>query len=248
MFLVAVFVLLSGLIIAFMTIPRMWLDGLLSGLEALILMGGVLGLTALILSTWGGPIMVLGTTAYMGAIAWLPYVRRLMAYRQEIWIGREEAAKWQKTIAFDPKNQGAHLFLARALVRMGRLDEALKGYEEALRLSPVDPEARKEYNQSLQLQRRLSGQPWICPACAAENRSRIRQCFRCGAYLPRLSTPPPRTVGTFGWVTGGLVLVLIALWALGRLGPFVLLLGSAFVFATFYVASALPLTEGGNRG
>lgn len=239
MFVVAAFVLLAGLTVGFLTIPRMWLDGLLSGLEAIALIATVLALTGVIISTWGSAMMVAATVVFVAVFGSLPYFRRITAYRQEMAMARADADKWQKTIAFDPKNQGAHLFLARAHVKMGRLDPALKEYEEALRLSPGDPEARKEYNRTLQLQRSLTGQPWICPACAAENRGRLRQCFRCGAYMPRVAAPPPGLLRAFAAGVIGLTLVLALLWGMGWLDPTALLAGAVLLFAAFFAASSL---------
>jgi len=56
---------------------------------------------------------------------------------------KEAAQAFQKAIEIDPKYAGAHRELARVLTRMQAFDEAVKHYQEYLKLEPKAPDAKE---------------------------------------------------------------------------------------------------------
>ena len=56
---------------------------------------------------------------------------------------KEAAQAFQKAIEIDPKLAGAHRELARVLTRMQAFDDAVKHYQEYLRLEPKAPDAKE---------------------------------------------------------------------------------------------------------
>jgi len=56
---------------------------------------------------------------------------------------KEAAQAFQKSIEIDPKYAGAHRELARVLTRLQAFDEAVKHYQEYLRLEPKAPDAKE---------------------------------------------------------------------------------------------------------
>lgn len=86
----------------------------------------------------GGWVGGMGSLAY---ITWIA-VRNTQEEKQirEDLIARD-IAKWSRTIADDPHNAGAHLFLGHALVERGEMDAAAGEYTRALELDPTNVRA-----------------------------------------------------------------------------------------------------------
>ncbi len=61
-------------------------------------------------------------------------------------LGRITAARaaFERSLASDPSSGYAHYNLARVLVRLGRVREALPHYEAAVRIDPANQDAAEE--------------------------------------------------------------------------------------------------------
>ena len=80
--------------------------------------------------------------AYLASRGPSPLVYDLIA---ELYLGKGDFANailaCQKTLALDPKQEPAYLYLGQALTQLGRLDEAEKTYGKAIELIPGQPMA-----------------------------------------------------------------------------------------------------------
>jgi len=237
---VALGVGLAGLLLALLHIPRMFFDGTLSLGEAASFGVLVLVLSIGVIVCWGtalGYIIGGGLALACGA---LPYVQYRLGYRAVAAYAGREIAKWSKTLDFDPSNAGAHGYLAKSYVELGRFDEAVAHYLEAMRLSPHDMQVRHDYEIAMQAQRQRHGQVWLCPVCRAQNDAHVTRCFRCSSRLMRWELPAQPVLDCAALATAG-VAFLCTVLALARimspgLAVAAIALASAIVFGLCYAS------------
>ncbi len=229
----------SGIFIAFYTLPRMFLEQALSWSEALLL--GALVISAAVflgrygLSPWGIPLVVL----YLALLGFLPYAQAKLRGRTAHALAQREIARWRRTIAFDPENVGAYVFLAQAYIELGDLPQALDAYQTALRLRPNDLRIRREYEKLLQQKRSENGAGWTCLICRCENSPDASRCLRCGAPAPRTVKKPSPLDRYVPPAALALAVLLLGLWLCGVLGTGLLLGLCLVLFVAVFLLFAL---------
>ncbi len=220
----ALLVTAPGLALALFYVPRMYLDRALTGTEAAVIGGVVFGLCGVCHTIWGTAASHALGVVIITAIGCLPYARRMLSRRYESAVAQRELADWRRTIAFDPKNTGAHVFAAEALRDLGRYAEAVSFFERALALNPRDPAVQRALEATTQLKRAAAGENWICATCRAENAAKAHECFRCGAHLP-LAGRSRSPVAAYGIVPLAATVVLASVLGFsGAIGPSAMLL------------------------
>lgn len=76
--------------------------------------------------------------------------------RQEISYWRDEETLWSHAVAVTKNNDLAHHNLACALAGQGRFDEAIRGYEEAIRMNPARADTHGGLADALARQQRFA--------------------------------------------------------------------------------------------
>ncbi len=181
-------VLLIAMAIPVMFILKAWMvDATLDAGVALGLLFGMFALTGFIWQTQGTVWMVLGIAALVGCCIGLPFLAG-GSDRQELRRMRDEdIEKYQRAIAFDPRNASAHAFLAQKFVEYRRYDEAIAEYQQAIHYMPDGPNTAKWKSQLrdvLELQQGVTKHDFIvCHVCHADLPTGTKTCPRCGAIL-----------------------------------------------------------------
>jgi tetratricopeptide (TPR) repeat protein len=224
----------------------MVLDGILSGLEALVLALGLLfvitaaGVLVKPAPLASGTLMVL----FPFALSTLPYIRCRLRDRGLRALKDQEIARCRKTIAFDARNTGAHLMLAKALEARGGYAEAVQCYETVLNLDKDNRDAKRGIEDCLNLERAEAGQSWLCHVCHAENTPQALACAGCRTPRSRpalVSDPPLQRVGV--WVGLAMELAIVVLLCAGSLGPCGAVLGSLLVAGATYAVYTVGLGD-----
>lgn len=237
-YLVVLFLGVIGIVLALWSLPRMVLDGVLSGLEALLLAFGLV-----LLITLAGALVRPAPMAsavlvalFPFALSLLPYLRWRLRNRGLHAIEQREIERCRRTIAFDARNTGAHLQLAEALRTRGQYAEAVRCYETVLTLGKDNRQARRGLEDCLSLQRAEAGQSWLCHVCHAENEAHAIQCTACRTPRARPESrqgTPLKRVAI--WAALGLEAAVLSLLAVGTLGPCGVVVASCLVAAACYV-------------
>ncbi len=102
-----------------------------------------------IMKRWNHRGILLGTAG--GALV----LACILLTRYQIGFWKDGVCVWQRTIAVTENNYDAHNRLARAWFSQGRLDEAIRGFQEAVRLNPHFAEAYVGLGRSFAASKRV---------------------------------------------------------------------------------------------
>jgi tetratricopeptide (TPR) repeat protein len=230
------------LVICVWYLPRMVLDGVLSGGEALAVGAAlVLWLMASAAIATVAPVVsgALNVVLVFGLAA-TPYGRYRLRDRTERNLRDREIERCRKTIAWDRKNAGAHEILGDALRAQHDYQEAIECYEAALDLEPENRSARRSLEECHRLSRISDGATWLCHVCHAENPPREIQCFQCRTPRGQEAARPSLLLRGTAWgavACGAALLALLIAGVLTPLGAFVLTVVVAIPFFAVYTAA-----------
>ncbi|MGQ9525840.1 MAG: tetratricopeptide repeat protein [Armatimonadota bacterium] len=147
----------------------------------LLVTAGVFGPSPVWLKAW---LAVLTAAAVVG----LPVLHAVLMRAEEWALEREQESMYRAAAAARPDNAAAYAGLAQLLYRQGRLDEAIRNMEQAVRLSPHLMEAEARLLEE-----------WVGERNSFERRPLA--CRQCGAEVPADSKVCP----VCGWSLGGYV-------------------------------------------
>jgi len=177
-----------GTIICVYMLPRMVIDGILCGAEAiifgalmLVLIGGAASL--LPLSPLGAALLAVVFVFGMGS---LPYIRHRLQHRGLAAIINRDIDDAKRAIAFDHKNVFAHLTVAERLFELGRYKEARAEFEATLDLDAGEKKAKRGIEDCDKMLSIAKGDTWLCYVCGAANEPKAVQCFKCRTPRGRL--------------------------------------------------------------
>ncbi len=226
-----------GAALAFWSLPRMVIEGVLSGTEAVLLAFGlaVLLVAAGALVAVAPQVSTVLTAVFPFALSVIPYLRHRLRDRGLRSLEDADIERCRRTIAFDARNTGAHLQLAETLRTQGQYSEAVRSYETVLTLDKDSRQARRGIEECLNLLRAQAGQSWLCHICHVENEPQAAQCSACRtprARPARADMPSLQRVAI--WVGVGLEAAVIGLYLVGALGECGVVLASLFVAGVTY--------------
>lgn len=196
-----------GTVVLFITLPKLLLDGILTGAEAAAYAGILVVAIAsagLLTDVAPGAATLLAGGFIVGTAA-LMCIRHHLGARGYRALAARKIERCRKTIAFDPRNVGAHLMLAEAMRDAKRYEEAIAAYERALDREPRNRKAQRGLEDCIALQRAARGETWQCYACHAENLPRARRCIKCGTPQTRTHQPVSRANCIALWTAAGLL-------------------------------------------
>jgi len=158
-------------------------DGLLDFAEGVFVLLAFLLAGGMILSS--GNVWLIGLWSVAAGVASfvVPLLGGRMGKKTLKRLHDDDLAKYQRAIAFDPRNYSAHRNLADAYAKSGLYDEAIAEYKEAIKLNPPDMKPlQRRLNETLDLQAGRVSQKVICHECEAEVPPG-KVCSQCGARM-----------------------------------------------------------------
>jgi len=175
-----------------MAILRAWIvDQTMDGGVAIVTLGTIFLLIAFIWKAQGTLWMFVGIAALVGGTIGFPLLGSHSEKRAAKGLLNEDIEKFQRAIAFDPRNVSAHRFLGDAYMKEGRYEDAILEYQAAIRLSPKGEELARSKLRSAYEAHEMRSQPLkkrregiiICDNCKAESPSSTKYCPACGEVL-----------------------------------------------------------------
>ncbi len=234
---------LAGIVVCVYTVPRMVLDGVLSGAEGILVACGMVLLIALAGALWQPlpQVSVALLLLFILSLGCLPYVRYALRGRAEWAIAREDIWRCEKALAFDPNLNPARVSLGDTYRELGRYDEAASYYEAALEREPENKAAQRGLEECLKMQSVARGETWLCHICQVANDPRDAKCFHCAT--PRGSPPGGSLMHRLSpCVYGATATLTVLLMFLGVLGPFgslgIALLLSGVFYTLYYMETS----------
>ena len=170
-----------GTIVCVYTLPRMVIDGILCGAEAIVfgaLMLVIIGLAAGLLDACPIAAALLSVLFVFG-MGSLPYIRHRLHHRGLTAIIERDIDDARRAIAFNHKNVFAHLTLAERLFELGRYTEARAEFEATLDLDADEKKAARGIEDCDRMHSIARGDTWLCYVCGAANEPKALQCFKC---------------------------------------------------------------------
>ncbi|MCS7254256.1 MAG: tetratricopeptide repeat protein [Armatimonadota bacterium] len=161
------------------------LEGEFSPVEGIVLI--LLPLTSLTLAIthWRNILMVILSCGLCFGVVVLWALHRISEERIRRHLLKQEIERYKATIRRDPKNAAAHSMLGDVYLKMKRYDEAIKEFEEALKLDPMSQSDRYKLKLATEKKREAELKGVTCPRCHEIN-SRIRaRCQQCDYELNR---------------------------------------------------------------
>lgn len=139
-FKLAVLLLFLG-IVASAIVGRL-VEGELSATEGVIVI--LLPIVSLVLALiwWKNSLIVLLSCSLCLGVVMLWVLHHISEQRIRRWLDEQEIERYKATIKSDPKNAAAHSMLGDVYLRLKRYDEAIKEFEEALKLDPLSQSDR----------------------------------------------------------------------------------------------------------
>lgn len=220
--LVGVGLVLGALLV---TVIRLAFEGEIGFVEAaagvLLSVGWVLSL----IRTWGKSVFWLNFLILPVAVAAFWLVRQRFRVRAATVALEEDFDRWKHTAQVDPSNAGAHAYLGDAYIKVGRVDDAIAEYQEAVRLLPSDTRTRHKLDKALQQKRTAVTGLAPCPFCKEDIPAQAAVCPRCGAVLSDFGSilaavDPCVRHRAFPWVMLALGTLGVAGLLTGRTTPF----------------------------
>jgi hypothetical protein len=181
-----VVLMVVGCAVPVLMVLRAWLaDGTLGGGPAL---GIIAGLFFGLFAMWhaqGTVWMFLWVAAVIAGCAALPLLSGEMNKRALREMAQESIERYRGTLARDPRNAGAHAYLADAYMDCGRIEEAITSYRRAIELDPDHTRReRSKLQKALEVQEgRERPSILVCDRCHGETPAREKVCAHCGATL-----------------------------------------------------------------
>ncbi len=208
-----------GAVVVIWSLPRMLLDGVLSGTEAALFACGMVALIA-IAGALVRPCPAASASLvslFVFGLSIIPFIRYRLRGRGLTRLGNDTIERCQRTIAFDERNTGARLMLAEAFREQGRYSEAIAAFEAVLEREEGNARARRGLDDCLNLQRASSGEVWLCHVCRAENDPEVTQCARCRTPRARGSVRPSGLRRWTIWVASALQACVVVLLVAGAM-------------------------------
>jgi len=164
----------------------LWFSRTISAAEGMFLGGLLLGGLVLIIRLIGTPYFfpILLLVAVLAVLVRGLPERADQHSRREL-ITQDEAV-YRVAIRRDPKNAAAHSFLARALEKTGRYQEAVQSYQESVKLEPYGEDRRRLQTLLRTLEDQQAGAR-RCPRCLGKIASREAVCPHCDHPLSPLA-------------------------------------------------------------
>lgn len=165
-----------------------WFERRLRAWEAAILGAGLLIVAAhsVPMALAGG----LGLPLLLGAVFGTAGLLRLVGWRANRRVSRRledaEVATYQEAVEYHPENPHAHSLLAEAYRRTDETEQALREYEEAVRLDPSLKQERYWIRRLRDEIDRRESKALYCPRCGTPRREREMVCRECGREYSRL--------------------------------------------------------------
>lgn len=229
-----------GIVVCVYTVPRMVIDGVLSGSEG-ILIGAGMVLLIIVAAGLSGvePAASLALVQlFVLALGTLPYLRYVLRDRGNRTIARQDLERYAKALAKDPSLTPARVALGDTYRELGLYEKAASYYESALDREPENKMAQRGLAECLKLRSIARGETWLCHICSSANDPRSARCLQCETPRARLaSTPMVHRV--IPWAYGGLGLLSVLLMVLGRLSQFGALAITAVIAGAFYALYGL---------
>lgn len=202
------------------------IEGELTAMEGIMLIALPLGSLLLAMVNWNNFFtVVLSCLLCAGAVAiWA--LHRISEQRIRRYLDEQEIERYKATISRDPKNAAAHSMLGDVYLRLKRYDEAIKEFEEVLRLDPTSQSDKYKLRLAAEKKREAELNGVACPRCHAINPRLSAQCLKCSYELNR-----PIAVDFVAWIIQPQSLKRIALVGLVALVPLTIV---------FFFMSLLP--------
>ncbi|MFA4043946.1 MAG: hypothetical protein HZRFUVUK_000728 [Candidatus Fervidibacterota bacterium] len=182
-FKLAVLLLFLG-IVASAIVGRL-VEGELSATEGVIVI--LLPIVSLVLALiwWKNSLIVLLSCSLCLGVVMLWVLHHISEQRIRRWLDEQEIERYKATIKSDPKNAAAHSMLGDVYFRLKRYDEAIKEFEEALKLDPLSQSDR--YKLRLAKEKKLEAElkGVACPRCHNINPRIAARCQKCDYELNR---------------------------------------------------------------
>jgi tetratricopeptide (TPR) repeat protein len=182
-FKLAVLLLFLG-IVASAIVGRL-VEGELSATEGVIVI--LLPIVSLVLALiwWKNSLIVLLSCSLCLGVVMLWVLHHISEQRIRRWLDEQEIERYKATIKSDPKNAAAHSMLGDVYLRLKRYDEAIKEFEEALKLDPLSQSDR--YKLRLAKEKKLEAElrGVACPRCHNINPRIAARCQKCDYELNR---------------------------------------------------------------
>jgi len=164
-------------------IISLYLDGEITTLALVLMLGSLLALMAGIGRTWGSPTGGLLLLLLVLLCIGIPALNALAERRLGQKLLDEDIEKCQQALRFDPSNVYAHSRLGDIHLSLRQYDEAIQWYYEATRLAPNDQQEKRKLQYAIERKRRAEVQSVFCPRCRAENASHAEYCRECSFPL-----------------------------------------------------------------
>jgi len=160
------------------------IEGEIEFQDGIFLIGGYGGLCIALIVLPGIGLKLLVALMIVGSVVLYPVINaRVHALSLQSF---EESQMWryQQVLDQDPKNFAARQFLAEALYKLGRLDEAIEEMEKGLEMNPAAAFQEHRKLESWKEERRWRDEGiFSCPECHAEVKRGQETCPTCGARL-----------------------------------------------------------------
>jgi len=161
-----------------------WLvDKTLGPVEGILCVAGVFLVLGLVAVTRGTIWSVILLGVLIGGCALLPALSRWSNRRGLAALDQEDIEKYERTLAFDPKNAAAHSFLGQIYLRQGRYEEAIHHLERAVELDPKSSKDRWHLEKAVQAQAEKDEAFVVCRECSTRNPAGATACAHCEAPL-----------------------------------------------------------------
>ncbi|MFA4015584.1 MAG: hypothetical protein RUDDFDWM_000674 [Candidatus Fervidibacterota bacterium] len=182
-FKLAVLLLFLGIVAS--AIVGKLVEGELSPTEGTVLI--LLPIASLVLAIiwWKNILIVLLSCSLCLGVVVLWALHHISEQRIRRWLDEQEIERYKATIRSDPKNAAAHSMLGDVYLRLKRYDEAIREFEEALKLDPLSQSDR--YKLRLAKEKKLEAElkGIACPRCHNINPRIAARCQKCNYELNR---------------------------------------------------------------
>ncbi len=182
-FKLAVVLLFLGIIAS--AIVGKLIEGEFSPIEGVLLVALPLSSLVLAMIYWGNLFVVVISCSLCVGVIVLWALHRIGEERIKRFLLEQDIERYKATIRRDPKNAAAHSLLGDIYLRMKRYNEAIKEFEEALKLDPMSQSDRYKLRLAMEKKREAELKGISCPRCHTINSRMRARCQQCGYELNR---------------------------------------------------------------